>query len=307
MGLAYGPARPGEPEQTLSDARVAMNRATTTGGASTYDGAMRTEMVDRLRLEGDLSRALKNEEFHLEFQPIVDSDTGTVAILEALLRWVHPERGGIPPDDFIPAAEEGRQIVPIGAWVLQNACEQMAAWIAAGGEPVRIAVNVSPVQIWNGGFVQTVARVLRETGLDPALLELELTEQLFMGREHSIPDLLVQIKELGVSLAIDDFGTGYSSLAYLRRFPVDKLKIDKTFVDGLPHQREDIAIVQSVVSLSHALDMTVVAEGVETAEQVHALQNLGVDFLQGWHYGRPTTLEIAAMVGRPRLRVANVR
>ncbi|MEK9803746.1 MAG: EAL domain-containing protein, partial [Curvibacter sp.] len=206
---------------------------------------------------------------------------------EALLRWHHPERGLIPPARFIPVAEDSGLIVPIGVWVLREACRQAVAWQRAGLPPMTMAVNLSAVQFRRGDVEQSVQRALEASGLAPGLLELELTESILIQNAEGVLASLRRLKQLGVKLSIDDFGTGYSSLSYLRRFDIDKLKIDQSFVRELCSNADDAAIVRAVVQMAHSLSLKTLAEGVETDEMAQALRTYGCDEAQGYHYGRP--------------------
>jgi EAL domain-containing protein (putative c-di-GMP-specific phosphodiesterase class I) len=230
----------------------------------------------------------------LHYQPIVALDGESLAGVEALVRWQHPERGLVPPDTFIRVAEDRGLIVDIGKWVLREACEQAAVWgrDGLGAESRYIAVNISARQLSPGaGLVDTVAEVLRESGLDPSALVLEITESALMGDAEAALRILTELKALGVRLAVDDFGTGYSSLVYLKRFPVDLLKIDMGFIRGLGQDPEDSAIVACVIGLAQAVGIDAVAEGVETDEQLLALQELGCAFGQGYLWSQPVSAD----------------
>ena len=240
---------------------------------------------DRFRLESALRRALDRNEFELHYQPQVVLPGNTIVGCEALLRWRHPERGLVPPGVFIGLAEESGMIHEIGEWVLRQACAQLRTWQQAGIAAVPISVNLS-VHQFSDQIVGTVRRILDEYGVDPSLLELELTESASMADAGKSVELLVQLKAMGIRLSIDDFGTGYSNLNYLKRFPVDKLKLDQSFVRDILHDGEDLAISRAVIALAHGLRLTVVAEGVETAGQLAALADLGCDLVQGWHFSR---------------------
>ncbi len=249
---------------------------------------MNAAAVARLELEADLRHAVARGELALAYQPLVALTDGRVRRAEALVRWDHPARGPVPPGRFIPLAEETGLIRDIGRWVLGAACRQAAAWRRDHGDraPV-VCVNLSAREFRDPDLAAAVARALRDAGLDPAGLELEITEGVLMGDAPGTLATLWQLKDLGVGLAVDDFGTGYSSLAYLKRFPVDTLKVDKAFVDGLGADAEDTAIVGAVVGLAHALGLAVVAEGVETAAQAAGLIRLGCTLAQGYHFARP--------------------
>lgn len=237
---------------------------------------------ERLSLENDLRRALEQGLLELHYQPKVDIDTNRIRSAEALLRWRHPTRGLVPPSSFIPIAEETGLIVPLGEWVLRQACRQVRAWLDSGMSPVRIAVNLSAKQFRHVDLVAVVRSAIDEARLQPGHLELELTESAIMEDPEESAATLEILSTMGVHISIDDFGTGYSSLSYLRRFPLDKLKIDRSFVRDLMSNPDDAAIVKAIISLAHNLRLRVVAEGVETAEQLNFLRELGCDQYQGY-------------------------
>ena len=281
------------PTDLIRDADVAMYAAKQRGGARVvvFDEPLRVAVQERLATQQDLRRAITEEQLRLVYQPIVDADSGATTSLEALVRWEHPERGLLAPQAFVPLAEETGLIVPLGAWVLRNACRQAAAWRAASPltASTAISVNVSAHQLAEPSLLETVAQVLDETGLDPDALWLEITETALMADAEGARRTLVELRNLGVHLAIDDFGTGYSSLAYLRRFPVEVLKVDRSFVERLGTDAEDEAVVRLIVHLAGALGLSVVAEGVETAAQLHRLRHLGCDRVQGYLYSPPVS------------------
>ena len=252
-----------------------------------FTPAMQAALHDRVHIEAALRTALEHNELFLHFQPQLSGDGEQVLGVEALLRWRHPTMGIVMPDRFIPLAEETGLIVPIGAWVLRTACLQCKAWHETGFPELRLAVNLSPRQFAQADFVEYVARVLAESGLEARWLTLELTENLLMADVEVSIRKLGELKALGVKLSIDDFGTGYSGLSYLKRFPVDELKIDRSFVRDIGADGESASIVQAIISLAHDLDLTVIAEGVETVEQMAYLQDNGCDELQGYYFSRP--------------------
>ena len=238
-------------------------------------------------MQSGLRVALERKELTLHYQPQVDMTTGRIVGMEALARWKHPERGWIPPDKFIPIAEEIGLITPIGEWVLRTACAQNKAWEDAGLSGYRVAVNISGHQIRQQDFVEAVTRVLRQTGLRPQSLGLELTESVLMhGGEENIAKLRM-LEVMGIHISIDDFGTGYSSLGYLKLFPIDVLKIDRTFVRDVTTNPDDAAIASAIVTLAHSLGIQVVAEGVETKEQLAFLRSRRCDGIQGYYFSKP--------------------
>ncbi|GIF07560.1 putative bifunctional diguanylate cyclase/phosphodiesterase [Actinoplanes siamensis] len=285
-------------EQLLRNADLAMHHAKATGGSvfTSYRTQMRDGLIERLELENDLRTACENHQLRLYYQPTVDLDTSQVVGFEALVRWPHPTRGMINPLDFIPIAEATGLIVPLGRWVLEEACRQAVQWSeAAGGRPLKMSVNVSVRQFDQPDFTETVAAVLAETGMPADRLCLEMTESVLMTDTEANLEQLVRLKALGITLAIDDFGTGYSSLAYLRRFPVDTLKIDRSFVERLGVLADDTALTDTIVRLGKSLGMATVAEGIEEFGQLAALREMGCGFAQGYYFSRPVP---AAEAGR---------
>jgi diguanylate cyclase (GGDEF)-like protein len=252
-----------------------------------YQSAMNDDAQERLRIETALRSALERDEFVLHYQPQVDLATGEIVGMEALLRWQHPELGMVPPGRFIGVAEDTGLIVPIGAWVMRAACTQAKAWHDLGLAPLRVAVNLSARQFAQPGLVASISAVLAETGLPAECLELELTESLFVDDVTQAVELLHQLKNLGVALSIDDFGTGYSSFSYLRTFPIDVLKIDRSFVADIASDADEAAIVVSIIALARNLKLRVIAEGVESAAQLDFLRAHGCDEMQGYHFSRP--------------------
>jgi diguanylate cyclase (GGDEF)-like protein/PAS domain S-box-containing protein len=273
--------------EILRDADAAMYRAKGGGKGrfEVFDARMRASLMERLQIEADLRRAIDGGELRLHFQPVRALADDACVGAEALVRWQHPTRGLLLPGDFITVAEESGLIVGLGAWVLREACRQAAAWQAADGRGRVVSVNLSPRQISRSDVPELLARTLEETGLDPELIELEITENVFV--EQAAMRTLARVKELGVRLVLDDFGKGYSSLSYLKRFPIDALKIDREFIDGLGVEAEDTAIVSAVLSMAQALELDVVAEGVETEAQLAWLRERGCAFAQGYLVGRP--------------------
>jgi diguanylate cyclase (GGDEF)-like protein/PAS domain S-box-containing protein len=275
----------------LSNAEAAMYRAKRRGGSSveTFGESMRIELLDRMSTEHSLHRALERSELMLHYQPVVEIAGVTTVGVEALIRWDHPDQGLVSPYRFIPVAEESGLIIPIGAWVLEQACHQLRDWHHQGhtGPQGSVEVNLSARQIDDSRIVRTVEEILTRTGLPAEYLTLEITESALMQDAASALDILRALKEIGVQLAIDDFGTGYSSLSYLQRFPLDVLKIDQSFVETLGVDAGGDEIVSAVIDLAHALGLQVVAEGVETTGQLQILRALGCDLAQGFLFSRP--------------------
>jgi len=289
VGVAVYPSDGTPSDSLIEHADIAMYRAKKLGrnNFQFYTPAMNEESVERVRIESGLRSALERNEFVLHYQPQVDLQSGRVVGMEALIRWQHPELGMVPPSRFVGVAEDTGLIVPIGAWVMRTACAQNKAWQAAGLGSLRVAVNLSARQFSAADLLPGIEAALRDTGLDPSCLELELTESLFMGDITPAVELLHRMKALGVTLSIDDFGTGYSSFSYLSRFPIDVLKIDRSFVSDITHDANDAAIVDSIIALAHNLRLSVIAEGVETAEQLDYLRRQGCDEMQGYYFSRP--------------------
>ncbi|MBV8986713.1 MAG: EAL domain-containing protein [Acidimicrobiia bacterium] len=295
VGIAFARSPDERPENLLRDADAAMYRAKEQGRArhEVFDTSMHHKVAERLQLATDLRRALPRSEFRLHYQPQVSLADGRIVGLEALIRWQHPTRGLLAPGHFIHAAEETQLIVPLGGWVLDEACRQLAEWRAEFPDlPLKVNVNVSARQLGKVELIEAVHQVLTETRLDPKSVCLEITETVIMADAEFYLEALLGLKVLGVSLAVDDFGVGYSSLAYLQRFPIDTLKIDKTFVDGLEQpQTQARAILAAAVDMAHALGLEAVAEGVESPQQAATLADLGCDGAQGYYFARPAPPE----------------
>ena len=291
VGVAFSTSGQHDPEPLLQDADLAMYEAKRRGKGryETFEPGLRDSLHQHVNLETDLRQAVVDEEFVLRYQPIVALPSGRMTGVEALVRWQHPKRGLIPPMDFIPLAEETGAILAIGRWVLREACRQVSQWNAGrpGQPPLSVSVNLSAKQLHQPELVGTVAEALNGVGLDPACLTLEITESLLVRDTHATMEQLRRLKELGVRLAVDDFGTGYSSLAYLRHFPVDILKIDKTFIDQLSTDPRAAALTGAIVQLGHTLNLSTVAEGVEFAEQFAELSRDGCNQGQGYYFARP--------------------
>jgi diguanylate cyclase (GGDEF)-like protein len=290
LGLAMSTIETGSAEDLLRDADTALSRARVRGkdGYEVFDASMASHAAERLALETDLRRALDRGEFCLHYQPILSLRDGQVLEVEALVRWNHPERGLVAPNMFIPVAEETGLIIALGQWVLEEACRQAAVWRAELGDRApMMGVNLSARQFQQPELLTTIQRTLRAARLEPSSLKLEITESVLMADAQSTVETLQSLKALGIGLAIDDFGTGYSSLAYLKLFPVDTLKVDRSFVDGLGEDPQDTAIVHSVVALAKALGLSVTGEGIETDRQRELLRDLGCERGQGYFFARP--------------------
>ena len=301
MGIVTTEGRDEDPETLIRDADAAMYRAKERGASwELFDDGMRSRIKERMSTESALRKAVAREELRILYQPQVDIRSGEIFGVEALLRWDHPERGLIEPSEFIWLAEETGTITEIGAWAMEHVCQQAQRWraVSLDGSVPQIAVNLSGRQHRDPNLVTIVKRALDETGTDPAALCLEINESVVMKDVDSALETLRSLKDLGVKLSIDNFGTGYSSLNCLKSFPVDMLKIDRTFVSGLGEDPEDAAIVSAVISLANSLGLLVVAEGVETAAQAAELRVMGCHAGQGFYFGRPRPTEaIAAMLG----------
>ena len=297
IGIAFSTTGYLRPEDILRDADTAMYRAKEGGRArhEVFDRAMHARAVELLKLENDLRRAVERQEFVVFYQPIVALATRYIVGFEALVRWHHPERGLVAPFEFIPIAEETGLIIPLGALVLREACQQMRAWQEQfpRTEPLTISVNLSGKQFTQADLVERIKQVLRETGLPPASLKLEITESVVMENAERGAHMLTQLKALGVQLSIDDFGTGYSSLSYLHRFPIDILKIDRSFVSRMVVDRESAGIVETILALTEKLGKVAVAEGVETTEQWQQLCALQCQYGQGYLFHPPADRQTA--------------
>jgi diguanylate cyclase (GGDEF)-like protein len=295
IGIALSSARLGMPEEILRDADLAMYHAKSKGNArhEIFDDSMSAPALDRMDLEMDLRSAISRQEFRLHYQPILRMDTGRITEVEALIRWQHAKRGLLQPDSFIGLTEETGLIVPIGQWVLREACRQAREWQLEFPSipPLVMSVNLSAKQFQNPNLVQEISQALAESGLAAGSLKLEITESVVMQDAPATLAKLKDLKDLGIRLAIDDFGTGYSSLGYLKRFPVDTIKIDRSFVKGLSKDGNDNAIVRAVITVAKTLNMDVTAEGVETEQQRIELKALGCDRAQGFLFARPADAE----------------
>ncbi len=292
IGVAYDERGVSLPADLVRDADAAMYRAKTQGRDRTeiFDDALRRRALDRLDTESGLRRAVEDGRLVVLYQPVIDLRDGRVSGFEALMRWDHPERGLLTPADFMEVAEETGLIVSLGRHVFVEACQQTVAWQQGrASDDLNVFVNFSAAQLRHDAVVREVAIVLEETGIDPGCVQVEVTEHVLLGDEDAAVSQIAALKDLGLKIVIDDFGTGYSSLSYLQRFPVDLLKVDRSFVAGVTHGEGDAAIVRGVIDLAHRLGLIAVAEGVESTEQMEALRDLGCEQAQGYHLGRPAT------------------
>lgn len=295
LGIAVFPDDGENPEPLLQCADTAMYEAKKNGrGRYCFFSAELTEAAKReQKIEFDLVQACKRREFVLHYQPFVESESGRITGMEALIRWQHPERGLVPPNQFIPQLEDLGLMREVGHWVLQTACRQAADWQSNGFPPVRMAVNVSSQQLFGGDFAATVDEVLRETGLDPKLFELELTESHLIDESEGTMNKMARLKRIGVNLSLDDFGTGWSSLSYLQRFPIDRIKIDRAFIRDLDTQTTAKAMVRCILGMGKSFNIPCIAEGVETAEQRRLLKIQHCPEMQGYYFSRPVNAESA--------------
>lgn len=294
IGIVPGMSKYISPSDVLRDADITMYRAKhqSRGGYQIYDETLHDKRVNLMRLENDLRGALERHEFILNFQPIISLKTHKIAGFESLVRWQHPERGLISPEIFIPIAEETGLILPLGKWVLIESCRQLKQWQDRSPEPLFVSVNVSGKQFMEQNFVHIVSNALDETGLPGSCLKLEMTESVLIGNVEELAVMLRQIKEMGVKIAIDDFGTGYSSLAYLNRFPIDLVKIDRSFVRQMKGKGRK-NIIETIVYMAHLMNMEIVAEGVETNNHFQYLNDYGCEYGQGYYFSKPLSAEDA--------------
>jgi diguanylate cyclase (GGDEF)-like protein len=304
IGLSVYPDDGLDAETLIKNADTAMYQAKENGRQryQFFKPAMNVRAVERQVIEEGLRRALERQEFALHFQPKVNLRTGEITGAEALLRWTHPTRGMVSPAQFIPVAEDSGLILPIGNWVLREACKQARVWANAGLPSVTMAVNVSAMEFRQESFLEDVFGILKQTGLDPRLLELELTESVLMKHAETTESILKALRAGGVRLAVDDFGTGYSSLSYLRKFPIDALKIDQSFVRQITIAPDETTIVTAIISMGRSLKLRVVAEGVETQEQLAFLRVHECDEAQGYYFSRPVPPEQFARLLRAGIR-----
>ena len=302
IGIAIYPNDGDDAETLLRDADVAMYKAKEEGGDSyrAYANEMNANIVERLVKENELRHALANEEFVVYYQPQIDSSSERVVGAEALVRWQHPSKGLVLPGEFISSLEDTGLIVPLGEWVLRTACMQNKAWQEAGLPPLHVAVNFSVRQLKQPDLVKMIARVLKETRLEPRYLELEITESIAMEDGNRAAEMLERLKEMGVRISIDDFGTGYSSLGYLKRFPIDTIKIDRTFVVDINAEADSAGIAAAIIAMATVINADVIAEGVETREQLRRLTELGCRVIQGFLFNKPMPAEEFAKILRQR-------
>jgi diguanylate cyclase (GGDEF)-like protein/PAS domain S-box-containing protein len=309
IGVSVFPSNGSAADQLIRNADLAMYQAKDKGRNTfeLYNAGSHDAFSRKLSLDSDLRKAVQCRQFVLHYQPLINAQSGSIAGFESLLRWQHPSLGLVPPGDFIPVAEETGLIEPIGEWVLETACSQQRAWKAAGYPSKRITVNISARQFQQANIAQTIGRILVQTHLSPECLEIEITESLLMRDVNRSRTILNQLKTMGVSISIDDFGTGYSSLGYLKLFPIDTLKIDKSFIAEIAADAFDEAIATAVVTLGKSLNMRVIAEGVETREQALKLTALGCDEMQGFYFGRPQSAEQSALLFRDSAAAQTLR
>lgn len=282
------------PDDLMRDADIAMYEAKRAGPGdyAIFDASMHQNAVARLTLQTDLRQAIERGEFHLAYQPIVDPASGSILSLEALLRWNHPVRGAIGPAEFVPVAEELGLIRQIDRWVMREACRQLSEWQHRYANPeLRLSINTSAAEFVDADFLGALADVLAQSGLPPQSLELEITEGIFLNASPGIAATIAAVRQMGVRIALDDFGTGYSSLSYINRYPIDTIKIDKSFIDGVVSNSQTRAIVELIVKLGAALNLNIVAEGVETQDQTEVLMRIGCRAIQGYHFARPLAKE----------------
>ncbi|MCZ6592363.1 MAG: EAL domain-containing protein, partial [Alphaproteobacteria bacterium] len=293
IGITIYPEDKGDQDQLLRNADLALYRAKEDGRGTCrlFDEKLHIEMQARSAMERDLRRAIAQNEFHMVYQPQIDLRSGELVGAESLIRWQHPERGLVSPAEFIPIAESTQQIIEISQWVFHNVCHQFASWVDAGMELPAVSINISPLHFRQEGLVDDIGAALSESGLDPQRLEIEITEGMAMAVEVDALVTLNKLKDMGLKLAIDDFGTGYSSLNRLKEFPVDRLKIDQSFIQNVTESGSDAAITSAIIQLGHTLNLRVIAEAAETREQIDFLTEQGCDEVQGYYFSRPLSAE----------------
>lgn len=305
MGISFYPKDGGDLHSLMKNADLAMYGSKDQGRGcySVFDPSMKQQAIERMDMENLLREAVKEEEFILHYQPKISMETGKIYGMEALIRWRNKDDQLLYPDAFIQIAEETGLIIPIGEWVLREACRQCKEWHDAGFDQLSVSVNLSPKQFQKHNLEDLIVSVLAETGLPPSSLELELTEGMVMKNPKEAREVLKHLKELGIKISIDDFGTGFSSLSYLKAFPIDTLKIDKSFIMNLDMDEADATIASAVISLAHSLDLKVVAEGVENEDQYHFLQNGSCNFAQGYYISKPQSPEVVFQQLKDRVMV----
>jgi len=311
-GIALAPADGETPEKILKSADMALYKAKAEGRGRFcfYDESLDIAAHKRQQLQEDLRLALKRDEFELYYQPKVMAETGELIGVEALLRWCHPEIGYISPADFIPVAEDNRLILPIGEWVMNAACSQMARWRLLDVPVPNCSINISPVQLADSKLLPALDRILAETAADPSSLEIEVTETAIMGRAKEVAAILKKVRQRGIAVSVDDFGTGYSSLAHLKQLPLDKIKIDRSFVRNIETDTDDAQITSTLIGLAKGIGLQCIAEGAETVEQVDLLIGYGCKQIQGYYFSRPIPAEelvdsyLAGATKRPKLAIA---
>ena len=303
IGIVFSSTEYNNAADLLRDADIAMYRAKETGKAryAVFDRVMYDEAVRLIELENSLRLALDRKEFEMYYQPIVSLNSNTLAGFEALIRWQHPQKGFISPNEFIPLAEDTGLIIDLGEWILREACQQLQEWRDRFAEvpqiqALKMSINLAGPQLREANFTERLEQILSTTGLDGNCLRLEITEGVLIEPEGNIKNTLKQIKDKNIKLSIDDFGTGYSSLSYLRRFPIDNLKIDRSFVQQMNYDVENFEIVRLIVTLAKTLGMNTISEGVETARQLEQLKSLGCEFAQGYFFAKPLSSQAAELM-----------
>jgi len=293
IGIILYPLDDTDVKSLLKNADTAMYHAKEKGrnNYQYYNHEMSARLEQRIELEHELRHALERDEFMLQYQPQVDIQQGRIVGIEALIRWQHPERGMVPPDEFIGIAEETGLILPIGEWVLQQACQQMQALRNTGLPSIQVSINLSVRQLRESTLVDTISQVLQQTGLDPSMLDLEITESMLMSDIDRVKKTLKQLSELGVSISVDDFGTGHSSLAYLKQFPISTLKIDRSFITDIPEDKDDVSITIAIINMARGLGIKTVAEGVEMKEQLDFLKTHECNLMQGYYFSKPVAFD----------------
>lgn len=289
IGITVYPDDAEDTDTLIKNADIAMYHAKSLGknNYQYFSDSMNDVAERRLKMESRVRYAIEQKQFSLHYQPQVEVTSGNIIGVEALIRWQHPERGFIPPDEFIPVAEETGQIVSIGEWVLNEACQQIRNWRKAGLPELTVAVNVSSIQFIKQDFAQVIESIIKQNNMPPQLLEIELTESIFIDNPQHASDMLATIRAMGIEVSLDDFGTGYSSLGYLRQFPIDNLKIDRCFINEIGHSLEGEAVITAIISMAHAMNLKVIAEGVEDSAQLAFLRAQKCDYIQGYYFYRP--------------------